>query len=136
MAQIEIFLPFPPSNNRLYGARSGHGKGRYKLPGYVDWLNRANTAFASQVRTRLTRPLFNDPVNMIYVFKRPDKRRRDLGNGLKALDDFLTHANVLADDSLIHGVTAFWDTNVSYKDFACFRPEFAGVAITIKAVAV
>lgn len=126
-----LHLPFPPSNNRLYGARSGHGKGRYKLANYVEWLARANTALSQQIPMRLMAPLHADRVNMIYVFHRPDKRTRDLGNYLKGADDFLVKSNLLADDSLIHGLTAFWHDNEHFNHLQCARPTVAGVTITI-----
>lgn len=130
-----IHLPFPPSNNRLYGARSGHGKGRYKLANYTVWLDKAGAALSEQFPVRFMAPHHSGLVNMIYVFKRPDKRVRDLSNYLKGTDDFLVQSNLIADDSLIHGLTAFWSENVYYRDFQCARPSEAGVTVTIEDVA-
>ena len=46
-------------------------------------------------------PLFSVPVRISYTFHRGDRRKYDIGNYLKALDDALEDAGVLVDDSLI-----------------------------------
>lgn len=54
------------------------------------------------------KPLFVGPVHTKYVVKRPDKRARDLGNLLKALDDTLTRNHIIADDSNIVDLRIRW----------------------------
>lgn len=48
------------------------------------------------------------PVEVIYTFSPPDKRRRDLFNGEKAVSDLLVKHQIIADDSLIHRGTVEW----------------------------
>jgi crossover junction endodeoxyribonuclease RusA len=43
---------------------------------------------------------------------RPDRRRRDLDNLLKAILDSLTHAGVMQDDALIEDLRIYWADDV------------------------
>ena len=43
---------------------------------------------------------------------RPDRRRRDLDNLLKALLDSMTHAGVMQDDALIEDLRVYWADEV------------------------
>jgi crossover junction endodeoxyribonuclease RusA len=43
---------------------------------------------------------------------RPDLRRRDLDNILKALLDSMTHAGVMQDDALIEDLRVYWADDV------------------------
>lgn len=44
----------------------------------------------------------------VYQFRRPDKRRRDLGNLEKAVSDLLVKARLIEDDSLIVDLRMMW----------------------------
>ena len=97
---IEITLPWPPSVNTYWRTFRGRmiisAKGR-------------------EYREAVGRLLVNsniDPclgkVKVDIVAYRPDNRRRDLDNLLKAPLDALTHAKVWEDDSLISDLRIRW----------------------------
>jgi Holliday junction resolvase RusA-like endonuclease len=51
---------------------------------------------------------FVKPVRVSYAVGRPDNRKRDLDNMLKALNDALTKNHIIADDSLIYDLNIKW----------------------------
>jgi len=51
-----------------------------------------------------------------YKFGRPDKRRRDLESGFKAVSDSLVWSGVLDDDSQIHEIHASWGGKPGYVE--------------------
>jgi crossover junction endodeoxyribonuclease RusA len=91
---INLYLPWPPSVNALYSGM----RRRYKSARYQKWEIEA----ANSLRMQKWSPLAALPLQIKYVFGRPDKRRRDLANYLKPIDDLLVHQNVIIDDSWIH----------------------------------
>jgi len=97
---IKIILPLPPSVNCLY---SGKGR-RHKSKRYERWEITARNALRYQKFT----PFGKEPLRAHYRFGRPDKRIRDLGNLIKAVDDFMVHEGIIADDSWIHHITIEW----------------------------
>ena len=70
---------------------------RYKSKQYEKWEGLARNALRTQKWTAFG----PEPLQITYTLGRPDKRRRDANNYLKAVDDFLTHEGVIADDSWI-----------------------------------
>lgn len=86
-------LPYPPSNNTYY-RHVGHkvllsAKGRdYRIAVEAVLFGRLGAALSG-------------PLKLTMVLHRPDLRRRDLDNTLKALQDCLKHAGVYEDDSQI-----------------------------------
>jgi crossover junction endodeoxyribonuclease RusA len=76
----------------------------YRSAEYSAWRNEAVWSIKSQARGRSI-----DGGYIIDVaFQRPDKRRRDLDNLLKALSDALVDAGVLADDSGAQEIHLRW----------------------------
>ena len=114
---MQITLPFPPSVNGLYST-DFRTKRRFKSKRYNDWCGQAETAlFYNKDRSS-----FSEPIKITYIYGRPDKRKRDLANLLKAVDDLLVTYGVIADDSLIHEIHASWG-------------DVIGVQLTIEAMA-
>jgi len=55
----------------------------------------------SQIKQQWRSTTINKKVKVEYLFYFPDKRRRDVDNRMKILNDCLEDAGVIADDSLI-----------------------------------
>ena len=105
MSYACIMLPLPPSVNNLFSGRTK----RFPSKRYKAWREEAGWALAAQ------RPLpsFTEPVEVTLSIGRPDRRKRDLDNLFKAPIDLLVEFGVLADDHLIHRLSASWDSDVT-----------------------
>ena len=66
------------------------------------------TEVANEVMMHKGKKQFQGKVKVTIEAYRPDKRRRDLDNLLKAPLDALTHAGVYQDDELIVDLRIFW----------------------------
>lgn len=97
---IEISLPFPPSTNSLW-RRSGQRI--HKSSRYTEWLRTAGFAALAQKPGAIS-----GPYRLSVFAVRPDKRRRDIDNLLKATGDLLVSIGVIADDCLCQKVSAEW----------------------------
>ena len=88
----EFDLPWPPSVNRYY-----------RHVGYRVLISREGRRYRGMVVSRLGGVVekFSGDVRLTVECYPPDRRRRDLDNLLKSLQDSIVHAGVLADDSLI-----------------------------------
>ncbi len=98
---IQLWLPFPPSTNRLWRTV----KGRVLVSeDYRKWK-----ALAAQ-EIALQRPgKVEGPFSIVVTLYRPDKRRRDLDNvGTKAILDSLTTAGVIEDDRFAQSILLRW----------------------------
>lgn len=107
MAQaISLVLPFPTSVNAAY--RNVLHVGRVKTLAYKNWLAAAQLAVIDQkVRGRI------EGVYAIHVeIDRPDKRRRDLSNLLKVLEDFCVSMGYVEDDSLCERIKMQWTDRI------------------------
>jgi len=96
MSSVTITLPWPPSVNHYWKPR-GNGKGMY--------ISEQGKRFRDEVGVAVVlagKPTFDSPVAISIVTRKPDKRRRDLDNIVKATFDALTHAGVIADDDDAH----------------------------------
>jgi crossover junction endodeoxyribonuclease RusA len=102
---IEITLPWPPSVNtywRNFDGRmiiSARGREYRETVGDQMTLQKMAKHFKGQLRVE------------IEAF-RPDKRRRDLDNLLKATLDGLAHAGVYEDDSQIVDLRIYWAKDI------------------------
>lgn len=108
---IGIHLPMlPPSVNSLY--RNVPGRGRVKTTKYKDWLVAAGALIQAQLKS-------NQRIDGPYAFNmrvaRPDKRRRDLSNLLKSMEDLLVALGIVADDSQCQYIEAQWVNDQSFE---------------------
>ena len=97
---IRYSLPYPPSVNNLF---VNAGKRRVTSEPYQRWQGAAQGAILEQGRKRI-----HGPVSLSVALVRPDKRRRDLSNTLKAVEDVLVSMAVIDDDSLIQRISVQW----------------------------
>lgn len=97
MNEYRITLPWPPGNNHLFSVFRGRKikskKGREYTAAVLQQITEANQQY--QLAGRLKVKILAYP---------PTRARRDLDNLFKAPLDSLTHAGVIADDSLIDDV--------------------------------
>ena len=112
---IELYLPFPPSNNNYYThTRRGifiSKKGRDFRQATAEAVNEQLCGSAPDL------PLITSPMLIETVYFPPDRRKRDIANYSKALHDALTLAGLWEDDSLI-------DQNFEYRGQLC--PDRSG----------
>jgi crossover junction endodeoxyribonuclease RusA len=102
---IEITLPWPPTVNTYWRQYQGRvlisAKGREYCKAVSDQVLIQRAAKHIDYAMRVE----------IQAF-RPDRRRRDLDNLLKAILDSLTHAGVMEDDALIEDLRIYWADDV------------------------
>jgi crossover junction endodeoxyribonuclease RusA len=99
-AIISLRLPTPPSVNNLYfNLKNG---GRAKTQHYKDWIAAADAALMEH-RAEIGHPIprIIGPYAMRLTVEFPTKRRRDLSNVLKALEDFCVQRGLVEDDSMM-----------------------------------
>lgn len=91
---IALTLPMPPTINHAYGMRRGGG--RFIKPAGVKFRQEVADIVAEAGHRTL-----EGRVSLFAVIHPADKRRQDLDNRCKALQDALTHAGVWLDDNQI-----------------------------------
>lgn len=114
---IALSMPYPPSANRLWRAVRGRN---IKSAEYRDWLARCAADLAQQRPTPLP-----GAYRLSLIVNRPDKRRRDLSNTIKPLEDALQSAGIIRDDADCQRLMVMWGSLPPSKDarvFAYLRP--------------
>ena len=102
---IELTLPWPPSMNTYWRTFQGRmiisAKGR-----------EYRKAVADQVLIQRGAKHYEGKMRVEIEAWRPDNRRRDLDNLLKATLDALAHAGVYKDDSQIVDLRIYWAEHI------------------------
>ena len=105
---IHLTLPYPPTTNNLF---MNVGKGRIRTKKYDAWIAEA---------TRHVRQQAPQPITGLYSLTlkvwRPDRRRRDASNLIKAVEDLLVSLGVTPDDCDAGRVSAEWVSAEPRKD--------------------
>lgn len=102
---IELTLPWPPSvntywrmfNNRMIISEAGR---KYRA------------AVIEQVFLQTRNKKTMGKLKVVIEAWRPDNRKRDLDNLLKAVLDSMGHAGLYIDDSLIVDLRIYWATEI------------------------
>lgn len=98
---IRVDLPYPPSANRLWRAVRGRN---IKSAEYRTWMDSAQRSImAACIGGQLA-----GPYHMEVQAVRPDRRRRDVSNLLKATEDAIVQSGLVADDSDAQSVKISW----------------------------
>jgi len=102
---IEITLPWPPSVNTYW--RNFNGRMIISAKG-----REYRETVGDQMTLQRMVKHYLGPLKVEIEAFRPDKRRRDLDNLLKATLDGLAHAGVYEDDSQIVDLHIYWAPNI------------------------
>jgi crossover junction endodeoxyribonuclease RusA len=102
---IELTLPWPPTINTYW--RNVNGKTLLSAKG-----REYRKAVADQVLIQRAAKHVDYAVRVEIQAFRPDRRRRDLDNLLKAVLDGMVHAGVMEDDALIEDLRIYWADEV------------------------
>lgn len=97
---IRYELPYPPTANNLFTTAPGK---RVKSREYKSWRLEAMQMIMAQGRRAI-----EGHVSISILVVRPDKRKRDVSNLIKAVEDVLVEMRVIRDDSLVARVSAQW----------------------------
>jgi crossover junction endodeoxyribonuclease RusA len=116
---IRLSLPFPVSVNNLY---ANGRKGRYKTDKYLAWCAEASIGIKDSHRQGIA------AYSLAICLRRPDKRRRDLGNFEKAISDLLVAHGVIADDSGCERLTMHWDHGIREECIVIVMPAEESLA--------
>jgi crossover junction endodeoxyribonuclease RusA len=102
---ITLTLPWPPSVNKYW--RTFQGRMIISAEG-----RSYRKAVADQVLVQRGAKHYAGKLRVVIEAYRPDNRRRDLDNLLKAVLDGCTHAGVWEDDSNIVDLRIYWADTV------------------------
>lgn len=98
----------PCSVNAMF--RNARGVGRVRTQRYNTWRNAANWQVQEQRPDQVT-----GEVEVSVYCKKPDKRKRDIDNLIKACLDLLVTNELIEDDSKVMKVSAEWSNNPDIK---------------------
>jgi len=110
MGRVDFLIPLPPSVNRLW--RVGKNKAVYKSDVYRSWLNIVTPSIIAQCYGGKVCGKYKLTVRAV----RPDKRKRDLDNLIKAISDALELTAVIEGDHLCEHLEMQWVE----ADYECY----------------
>ena len=99
MSELFIKLPFPPSVNTYYRNIIINGSPRTLIS--KKGRQYRQNVLGAVCFNDITRPAMTGRVKLTIELCAPDKRRRDIDNHVKAVQDALTHANIWGDDEQV-----------------------------------
>jgi crossover junction endodeoxyribonuclease RusA len=95
MREIFLELPIPPSLNSAYPTDKRTGR-RYASPALKNFKKECSYIIKPEYRLN-----FAGSISITYIWHFKDKRRRDINNFTKAVDDILTYCKIYRDDCQI-----------------------------------
>lgn len=101
-----IVLPFPVSVNTMF-VNNPRG-GRWRSKRYKEWQDEAGYA----MRKQGDQHKHLGPIKMTMRFGRPDRRKRDLMNFWKPVEDACVKFGLMEDDSQVVEAHAKWDSTI------------------------
>ena len=103
LLELEI-QGLPPTVNQIY--RTGSGRSfRYKTRETLNWQQQVTALMAAERKFRG----YSGPARLYITLQSPNRKRWDLDNRVKALQDCLQMAEIIKDDSQI------WELQVKRK---------------------
>ena len=111
---VIVFLPYPPTANNLFP--TGKNGRRFPSREYEAWKKEAGLKLNAQRPGAIT-----GRVAVLYEFRKPDNRRRDVANLEKATTDLLVSQSVIEDDCLIEEMSLRWVYDVPWEARATIR---------------
>ena len=112
---VTLTLPWPPPLSALFN--NVPRIGRVPTKRYNKWKGLASRAIHNQAPTVLM-----GAVSLEVRLCPPDRRRRDLSNHIKALEDALVADKVIEDDSLIQRLVIEWASNLQVGAYLELKP--------------
>jgi Holliday junction resolvase RusA-like endonuclease len=127
LTRVTFQLPLMPVPLHACFINKKHGRGRYESPRYTTWKDQTDAYVRGLYHEHLNDgPIIPGQVRVRYFVKRPDNRKRDLDNMLKALNDTLTRLGVIEDDSCIVDLGIAWTES---RDVEAVLVEVEGVDV-------
>ena len=103
---VTLSIPLPPPLSACF--KNARRRGRVKSGIYTAWITESLHKIAMQKPGQVS-----GCVTLDMTFGRPDKRKRDLDNLLKATCDLMVSAGVIEDDSKVTELTARWSNEIT-----------------------
>jgi crossover junction endodeoxyribonuclease RusA len=114
---VTLTLPYPPSTNGIWVRTKRGGVG--KSNEYNAWLEHVGWVIAQEKPAKIP-----GKYRLTIEATRPDKRKRDIDNLIKATSDALQKFSVIEDDHLCQFVSAQWVNGMCTNE--------AGIRVTIE----
>lgn len=99
---ISFTVSMPPTANNLF--LNVRGKGRVKTPEYRAWIETNGWV----IKTAMVTGKIAGPYALRVQVGKPDNRRRDISNLIKALEDLLVSTGAVRDDSDCQRIEIGW----------------------------
>ncbi len=106
-----VYFQLPEMPVPLSACFNNFGRRRIESKRYTAWKHVVDAYVGYQwteVVGTPSQPTITGPVSVRYIVARPDGRKRDLDNLLKALNDTLTRLRIIEDDSCIVELRIAW----------------------------
>lgn len=100
--KLDLVMSLPPSVNRIW--RQGKLGKVYRSEEYTNW--RKKTLWEVGLQAKFGK--IQGGYNLFVIVERPDKRKRDLDNFIKAINDILSASGIIEDDHLCQSISMKW----------------------------